>query len=244
MSTSSTRRVFLTAAGAGVPAGLLFAPESLLAKEHETPVELDRVVVAHLEDEMIRAYGRAATRGYVVADDVHSAFSNARLMFGHFQETGLNTAIEQELRKSRTKALNFELSQENLDKVATTFSRHGVVFDAQRLRDAFAIPREARERAAERIAAKGVLGAVAEGLDALQQVEDKLAAAIQTRHGRIVTIQASADCQELAQLQAGLMLLDGMLWLGGIVIPAYGVAAALVAILIGIVQITLATHCP
>ncbi len=90
-------------------------------------------------------------------------------------------------------------------------------------------------------------------LPALKRIEGRLASSINRSNpgvgGRLVLVRQdgaavpAADCQALQALQADLMILDGLLWLGGIVIPAYGVAAALVAILIGLVQLVLATLC-
>ena len=238
------RRQFVAAAGASLPiAGL--TPASVFATGDVR--DFDRVIVAHLETEMLSTHRRVKSRGYVAADDVHAAFSSSRLMFAHFEERGMSGYLDREVKRSKEKALDFAPSgaDDVFDGVKMRFEKYGVTYDPSVLRDAFAMPRERKEEAARRLEAKGVSAAMAEGLMTLAALEDHLIASQRDLGtGRLVTMQASENCQELAVLIAELVVLDGLLWLGGIVIPPYEVAAALLAMLIGALSLMQALLCP
>jgi hypothetical protein len=195
---------------------------------------LSNAVLDHVAGEFGRVGRSIQSQGHKTASDVRTLAANASLLFSHFEEAGLNSILDQNLRECPEDALRFVPQEEHLRLAQRQMANLGLSVSLEQLRAIFSAPYEKKARALSEIQRLGIQGAANRLVENLNQVATSLEqqnVAMKVGFVRVLQDPWEALCE-------GLELIDALLWLGCILgIIVFCVAAVLLEILIILLEI-------
>jgi hypothetical protein len=184
--------------------------------------------------------------GYLFAADVLVAASSAKILFSHFEETGINASTERKMREGRLELLDFLPSYDLLEQIYSYLVQWGCNLSRERIAMMFSLSRERQIAALDFINTNGIWSLQRDYVDYLRWFGTKLQAQAKDRMNKqylqIALVQdppySERTCADLQVIEEGLWV-DAALWGAGCAVgctPCCGIAAA-IAVLAGYIHL-------
>lgn len=254
-----TRRSFIEATFVGsIPlvVSSITNPQSPVAKQSHCSSRqrewdhrgLSNTILNHVGSEFARIYNTIQDRGSVRAEEIRTVALNMELLFGHFQETGLNSALVRQMHACQQELLDFMPQEEHIRAIQNKLASFGIAIGKEWLLERLSLAHDKRLWAISQIEARGIHGFANPTIAALRRMAKRLEKQESNSVGAPVALEDEMEDDDqgirqemgrvLEQAEAALLLLAAIL-----VIVGLAEAAALVVLLVALINFVQSLLC-